>query len=231
MRSLHHALVSTLLGSTGVLLLPQVSAAQTTAAASEYDQPAPPPRYGRDRAADDRVQVGAQVGWLFGSEIEVPGGDIGLNGDWAYTGNVDVRLSPLSLLELRYTYFPTEVEFHPFVGQDAEFTELDVHYMQAGIQSEVPVGVARPFFGLTLGAAYFNPEVPIDGETYFSTTVSAGLKLLPAENVGVRLQASLPYTWTGTSSALFCGFGGCSYAYVGDGILQLDLAAGAFAMF
>jgi hypothetical protein len=61
--------------------------------------------------------------------------------------------------------------------------------------------------------------------------VNGGVKLVASEHVGMRAQASLPYTWTGSSSALFCSFGQCSYGYVGDGILQLDLALGAYAMF
>ena len=217
------------------LLLPAIASAQTTTVTTTqyYDEPTPPPPPTAKpyKGPEDRVQVGAQVGWLFGSSIEAPGGDVGLNGDWAYTGNIDVRLTPVSLLEFRYTYFPTEIEFHPFVGQSSEVTDVDVHYMQAGIQSELPLDIARPFFGLTLGASHFNPNVPVDGETYFSTMVSGGVKLVPSKRVGVRLQASLPYTWTGSDSAMFCGFGGCSYGFVGDGILQLDLSAGAYAMF
>jgi len=238
--------LATVVGAT--LLLPSLASAQTAAPPTVtppppttttvtttqyqyYETPAAPPKVRVDKGPADRVQVGAQVGWRFGSSIDAPGGEVGLNGDWAYTGNVDVRLNPNTLLELTYTYMPTEVEFHPFVGFDSELTDLDIHYMQAGVQSEVPAGIARPFVGLALGAAYYNPQENIDSETYFLSTVMAGVKLNPSERVGVRFQASLPYTWTGSDAAVFCGFGGCDYAYVGDGILQLDLSAGAYAMF
>jgi hypothetical protein len=204
----------------------------SASAQSAYDQPPPPPPGSAARGPSDRFQIGAQVGWLFGASVDVPNGEIGLNGNWAYTGNADFRLSPTTLIEARYTFFPTEVEFHPFFGVDEDITEIDIHYIQAGVQSELPVGIARPFVGLTLGATYFDATRSIyDNETYFSMIPNGGVKLVASEYVGMRAQASLPYTWTGSTSALFCDLGECSYGYVGNGILQLDLALGAYAMF
>ena len=198
-------------------------------------EPAPPPPPPERRVVGplDRFQLGAQVGWLFGSNVETIDGDVGLKGNLAYTGNLDFRLPSVStLLELSYTYLPTEVEFDPFVAPNVTLTDISVHYFQIGAHQELPVGVVRPFIGITFGATYFDPDVDrYDGETYFSNVLLGGVKLVPSEHVGVRLQARLPYTWTGTSSTLFCGGGGCSYGYVGDGILQLDLSAGVFVMF
>ncbi len=181
----------------------------------------------------DRVQLGAQVGWLFGSNVETIDGDVGLVGNLAYTGNLDFRLPSVStLLELSYTYLPTEARVRPArrSGRD-----VDGH-LGALLPDRRASGAAvrgrRPFIGITFGATYFDPDVDLyDGETYFSNVLLGGVKLVPSERVGVRLQARLPYTWTGTSSTIFCGGGGCSYGYIGDGILQLDLSAGVFVMF
>jgi hypothetical protein len=192
--------------------------------------PPPPPRYVLEPL--DRIQLGAQVGWLFGADIETFDGDVGLVGNLAYTGNLDFRLPSLTLLELSYTYFPTELEFDPYIGVGGTLTDLDVHYFQIGAHQELPYGMVRPFIGFTLGATYFDPEVnAYDNETYFATVLLGGAKIVASESVGVRLQARLPYTWTGTGSTIFCGGGGCSYGFVGDGILQLDLSAGVFVMF
>jgi hypothetical protein len=199
-----------------------------------YEPPPPPPPPPQRRVLEplDRIQLGAQVGWLFGSDIETFEGDVGLVGNLAYTGNLDFRLPSLTLLELSYTYFPTELEFDPYIGTGGTLTDLDVHYFQIGAHQELPYGMVRPFIGFTLGATYFDPEVDLyDGETYFATVLLGGVKIVPSERVGVRLQARLPFTWTGTGSTIFCGGGGCSYGFVGDGILQLDLSAGVFVMF
>ncbi len=199
-----------------------------------YEQPPPPPPTMHPKPKLDRVQVGANVGWLFGANVDTSAGDVGLNGNWAYTGNLDVRVVPTVLVEGRYTYFPTKVEYHPVVGADTDVTDVKVHYFQGGLQSELPLPVARPFLGISAGATYINPTgnaVDVDGETYFATALSGGVKFPAGKNAGARLQASLPYTWTGTDSTVFCGLGGCSYGYIGDGILQLDLSAGAYAAF
>ncbi len=194
--------------------------------------PPPPPPQRRVLGPLDRVQLGAQVGWLFGANVETFDGDVGLVGNLAYTGNLDFRLPSLTLLELSYTYFPTELEFDPHIGAEGTLTDIDVHYFQIGAHQELPYGTVRPFIGFTLGATYFDPEVYLyDNETYFATVLLGGVKLLASESVGVRLQARLPYTWTGTGSAIFCGSGGCSYGFVGDGIWQLDLSGGVFVMF
>jgi hypothetical protein len=195
--------------------------------------PPPPPPQRRVLEPLDRVQLGAQVGWLFGANAETFEGDVGLVGNLAYTGNLAFRLPSITtLLELSYTYFPTELEFDPFVGPSGTLTDINVHYFQIGAHQELPFGVVRPFIGFALGATYFNPEVDLyDNETYFATTLLGGVKFVATENVGVRLQARLPYTWTGTGSTIFCSGGGCSYGFVGDGILQLDLSAGVFVMF
>jgi hypothetical protein len=121
----HYArhLAGSLIALAAVGLLEPTSAS----AQSAYDQPPPPPPGGAARGPRDRFQIGGQVGWLFGASIDVPNGEVGLNGNWAYTGNADFRLTPTTLVEARYTFFPTEVEFHPFVGVDEDVTEIDVH--------------------------------------------------------------------------------------------------------
>jgi hypothetical protein len=212
----------------GAELVPLSASAQAVV----YGPPPPPPPSSRVEHLS-RFELGFQFGYLFGSEIDTLEGELGLHGNWAYTGNFDFRLPKgFTLVELSYTYFPTEVSLDAIVGPDLDVTDLSVHYFQIGAHQELPLGLARPFIGFTLGGTYFVPETDLyDDEFRFATALLGGVKLVPSETIGVRFQARLPYTWTGTSSSVFCGFGGCSYGYIGDGILQLDLSAGVYVMF
>jgi hypothetical protein len=105
-----------------------------------------------------------------------------------------------------------------------------VEYYQIGALNvfEMPGSNLKPFAGLTLGASRFNPNGTERGdEWFFSGTFGAGVKIIPSERIGIRLQGRLllPFQWG--SAGLWCGTGGCS-AGVGTTsvFIQGDFTAG-----
>jgi hypothetical protein len=185
----------------------------------------------------ERVQIGAQLGWMFDASVDAPLGSVEVDQGLTYSLYADAVLRPGLLAEVSYTWLPTQLDFSDFEGgPERRLMGLDVHYFDAGIQGEFLVGQVRPFAELLLGATLFHPHSSLFGdEVRFNTIFGGGVKLFPVPNFGIRLQARLITSFTDVGSGIFCGVGtaggACVAGTTGGGIVQAELSGGVFAAF
>jgi hypothetical protein len=185
----------------------------------------------------ERLQLGAQVGWVFDSSVDTLNGSLEVDQGLSYNFYGDITIRPGLLGELSYTWLPTHLDFDPLGGPEQQLTRLDVHYFQAGVQGEFLPGKVRPYMSVLLGATLFHPHATnIDDEWRFTMTLAGGVKYLPHPRFGLRAQARLLTTFSDVGSGLFCGVattgaGACTTGFGGTGIVQFELSGGAFVTF
>jgi hypothetical protein len=185
--------------------------------------------------AQARFEVTPYIGYQFSGSVPYTRGKFDIKDSENYGLVVDV---PLPFrdgveLELLYLRMDTKLKYDEYsygVITNSETFDMIVEYYQIGGVNviDLPGSNVKPFGALTLGASRFNPNGTTQGdEWFFSATLGAGVKIIPSERIGIRLQGRLllPFQWG--SGGLWCGTGGCS---VGVGttsvFIQGDFTAG-----
>jgi hypothetical protein len=190
--------------------------------------------------AEDRFEIGAYGGYLFGGTAE---GESGLERSKAtiesapsYGGMVDVLVRRGAFVELSYTRHPTELSLWQTNSGTYRY-DLLVQYFQLGglLEFRTPsVDWLRPVFGGTIGATVFtaNDDRASYEEWRASIILEGGVKIRLASALGLRLRARGFATFLTDDSALFCATGvGCAYAFTGTAVLQGEVGAGAYLSF
>jgi len=193
--------ITTLLAGAAVLLLALPAAAQP------YGQPYGPP--------DDSIQLSVFAAYRFGGEFDSVGFeddffddliDIEVDDGAGLGVALDVRLSGGLFLELWASRQETELVENEglFLPTEALF-DLDVDYYHAGLLYEWRPGQARPFFAVSIGATRFAPDAAgLDDLTRPSFSLGGGVKMMFAENVGLRLDGRLISTIVEADDDEFC---------------------------
>ena len=71
-------------------------------------------------------------------------------------------------------------------------------------------GKTRPFFGLSIGASYFDAkEAEREGKWSFAGGFGGGVKYFLTGNVGLRADGRILFSLTSTSDELFCSPTSC----------------------
>jgi hypothetical protein len=185
--------------------------------------------------AQGRFEITPYIGYQFSGSVPYTTGkfDIKNSPDYGLVVDIPLPLRDGVELELLYIRMDTKLKYDQYsygvITKSEEF-DMIVEYYQIGALNvfEMPGSSVKPFGGLTLGASRFNPNGTERGdEWFFSATLGAGVKIIPSERIGIRLQGRLlmPFQWG--SAGLWCGTGGCS-AGVGTTsvFLQGDFTAG-----
>ena len=177
--------------------------------------------------AAGRFEITPFYGWQFGGGVAVIGGDLEIKDAAVYGVILDVTMRPGTQLELSYSRQETELQSNPFGLPRETLFDMTVEYWQIGGLGFTQRGGARPFGSFTLGATHYNPDsVTLDGEWRFSMVLGGGVKIIPSERLGIRLQGHLLTTFLSTGSGIWCGGGGCSFGLFGSGILKGEVSAG-----
>jgi hypothetical protein len=191
-------------------------------------------------AADERFQLGAFGGYLFGTSVEGQStlltSRASIESAPSYGGLLNVAVRRNAFVELSYTHVPTELSLHQSDGASWRYNLL-IQYLQLGGLLVFPAPGAkwlRPLFGGTLGASVYSADDA--GFKYtewrFSLMFEGGLEIQPIEHFGIRLQGRLGATFLSDNSALFCASGaGCAFAYAGTAVVQAELTGGAYLAF
>jgi hypothetical protein len=175
----------------------------------------------------DRVQLAATYGYLFGV-TSATRSSAGFDGGPSYGLAVDGRLPLGFLVEFSFTWLPTELTFSPPTGRSWDLSAMDVYYSQIGFQKELTTGQIRPFASLSIGATVFDPHRSSSNEWRFGSALAGGVKFIPSDHVGIRLQARLLSTFAGTDTLVSCDLVGCTPGLFQGGILQTEFTAGVF---
>jgi len=174
-------------------------------------------------------------GYQFSGSVPLVNGrfDIKDSPNYGLAVNVPLPLREGAELELLYLRMDTRIKVDEYsygIIIRTEEYDMSVEYYQIGGLNvfEIPGSNVKPFGALTIGASRFAPKGTTRGdEWFFSGTLGAGVKIMPSERFGIRLQGRLllPFQWG--SAGLWCGTGGCS-AGVGTTsvFIQGDFSAG-----
>ncbi len=101
-----------------------------------------------------------------------------------------IPLTDHVILEFLYSQQDTTlVDDGGLFEPDLELSELDVTYIQAGLQYQWSPGQLHPFVGAGLGVAILDPDASfLDQETRLSASISGGLKIFVTDHFGVRIE-------------------------------------------
>ena len=115
--------------------------------------------------------------------------------------------------------------------------DLDNEYYQLGgtylFDSE---SLTEPFIAATIGLSRFKPDGDdFDDENFFSWSLGGGVKILPTERFGIRLEARSFGSWVDGDTDLFCrsvnGVTRCAISASGDIVWRWHFTAGAVFRF
>jgi hypothetical protein len=156
--------------------------------------------------------------------------DIGDSPVWGF--EVDVNLHPGAQLALLYSRQDSDLSYKTG-GVKYDVSDVSVEYFQIGGIGGVRQGKVLPFGMVTLGAtrfAYKNIQAA-DDVWKFSIILGLGAKYYASERIGLRVQATLPWTMMSGGTGMGCGTGGCYTTVGGTGVAQFLATAGMMFMF
>jgi len=106
-------------------------------------------------------------------------------------------------------------------------TPMIVEYWHIGALQGAQNGQVMPYGKFTLGGTRYAPDRPgISDEWQFSVILGIGAKIYPSEKIAIRLEGTMPWTFTNGGVGLGIGSGGASLYVGGNGIAQFTLALG-----
>jgi len=189
------------------------------------------PRSSSNPETAPAFEVTPFIGQMAGGEFEDPldGRDRDLDADTNWGIILNALASPGRHYELLYTRQSTELE-----GESR--LDMDVHYLQiGGTVSYLDAQRVIPYFGLTVGAAQFEPgSAGMDDETKFAFSVATGVRVPINDRVGVRLDLRAFVTLLGGDEDIFCvssGGASCRVRVKSDTLTQYAASLGVAIRF
>jgi len=202
-------------------------------AAAQYRQP---PKRSMPQPMMHKVEITPWVGyaWTFSRRVTYLNntGDIDIGNSPVWGVEVDVTLHAGAQLALLYSRQDSDLTFKTG-GIKHDVTDLSVEYFQIGGVGGVRQGKVLPFGMFTLGATRFAfKDLPAAGDLWkFSIVLGLGAKVYATDRIGLRLQATFPWTMMSGGAGIGCGSGGCYTTVGGVGIAQFLATAGLMFMF
>jgi hypothetical protein len=157
---------------------------------------------GAAQAQDPRVELSGTAGWTFSDGVNVGGLDdspirVDPKDAFSWGARIGFNLTPNTELGFLFNMQSTDLEASGIVNLSVPQTVYNYHGYFAYNFGEADA-TARPYVLGGVGATQYGslktPVGDIGGDTQFSSTWAAGLKLFPGRSVGLRLEAR----WTPT---------------------------------
>ena len=153
-------------------------------------------------AQDPRVEISGTAGWTFSDGVNVGAIDdspisVGPKDAFSWGARIGFNLSPNTELGFLFASQATDLVASGLINRSLPQTVYNYHGYFAHNFGDTDAK-ARPYLLGGLGATQYGslktPAGDIGGDTQFSSTWAAGLKLFPGKNFGIRLEAR----WTPT---------------------------------
>jgi hypothetical protein len=159
-------------------------------------------------ASQGRIEITPFGGHQSGGEFEDynRNSDLEIKNDSVYGAIVGFgQEESLSQLELYFSHQESELG-GTGAFSSANLFELDVDYYHIGVAVRFDRGNLQPYIVGSLGATCFDPQFSnLDSEAYFSFGLGGGVKWLPFEHVGVRLEGRVFGTFVNTEGTVYNG--------------------------
>ena len=172
---------------------------------------------------------GTMGGGKFEDPVDSSDRDISGDSNWGIFLNLNAD-SPERQYELLYTQQSTEVEGETKFGMDIKYLHI------GGLVNFTDVKHAIPYFGMTVGATQFSPDLSgLDDETKISFSAGGGVKIPITDHIGIRLDARAFVTLLDSKGDLFCasrdGEAACRIRASSDTLFQYTATLGVIAAF
>jgi opacity protein-like surface antigen len=198
-------------------------------------RPPPPP--------EPRFAITAMTGYQVNSNVDIYGtygsGQLRIDDGESFGAAITAAVRPGSKVELLWTYLPTQAQVAWYGGGSSSSKPFDMslNYFQIGGQQTVSRGKVQPFFGATVGAAWYSAHAiettagsvvlqPTD-TWRFAFGLGLGADVFLSKNVALRLEARTLMPVYFSSGAFYSGPGGTAVA-VNGGVpfIQGNFSAG-----
>jgi opacity protein-like surface antigen len=180
------------------------------------------PVQAEEQARANTFEITPFAGFMAGGSFEEPtnGNELDVEDDASYGVFFNLVADvPERQYELFYTKQSSVVE-------GGVPLDLDVQYLQIGGTVGYPqTRHVIPYFGATVGAARFTPDLPgLDDETKLSFSVGGGVRFPITDHIGIRFDARAFITLLEDDTEIFCvsepPSGACSIKPKSDTFLQ-----------
>jgi hypothetical protein len=204
-----------------------------TQAAAQYRRP---PQRAMPQPMMHQVEITPWAGYAWTISRRVTyldsTGDLDIGSGPAWGVEVDVNLHAGAQLALSYSRQDSKFSYKSS-GVKTDVSDLSVEYFQIGGIGGVRQGKVLPFGMVTLGASRFafKDIRAADDLWKFSIVLGLGAKVYASERIGLRVQATLPWTMMSGGAGIGCGYGGCYTTVGGVGVAQFLATAGLMFMF
>lgn len=154
------------------------------------------------------VEITPFAGYVFGSRWTGYDGEIYINGNAQYGGQISIGVSRVVDIDLIYNRSDTKAELTGY-GLFYEEVPISVNYMQVGFTKNFRINpVVSPYLGMNIGAALFaSKESAYNDLWFFSTGINGGAKIYFSKNIGLKLQAQMYIPVQGASFTMYYGGG------------------------
>ena len=181
-------------------------------------------------AEAQKIELTAFTGYSFNSQINTYYGKFQVQDSPNYGGILGFAISSEIFVEIMYNRTDTRVDYYYI----SDFQPLDIstEFYQVGGQKQFGEGVLKPFAAVSLGMIRFNlkesgTELSKGDAFRFAPTIGGGVKIMPGERIGIRLQARLGMPMELNGLFVGVGTGGASTGVsFRIPLVQFDLSAG-----
>jgi hypothetical protein len=157
-----------------------------------------------------RFELTPFVGYGFGGDFEdlETGADLELDEAETFGLIINIAADATTQWEVLYLQQSTELDTGDLF-REQPIVDVDVHYLHGGGTYLLDGDRVQPYVAGSLGLSRLDPGSPgLDAENYFSFSLGVGLRLLPSERIGLRLEGRWFGTFVDSDSAIFCESGG-----------------------
>ena len=186
-------------------------------------------------ASAQKVELTPHIGYRFGGGMTdyYTGVDYDFNDSETYGLTLNYTLGLMGDTQLDLSWSRQETEMDVSGDYPRDTFDVTVDYWQAGgLKQWNEDESVRPFLIGSLGAAHFSPgPEDLSSATRFALALGGGVKILPGEHIGIRLQGKLYGTYASGGGAVFCGGGGCAFGFGGNFMWQAEFSAGVIIAF
>ena len=187
-------------------------------------------------AQDPRVEISGTAGWTFSDGVNVGSIDdspieVGPKDAFSWGARLGFNLSPNVELGFLFASQATDLEATGVINRTVPQNVYNYHGYFAYNFGDADASV-RPYLLGGLGATQYGSLDTalgqVGGETQFSTTWAAGLKLFPSPNIGIRLEGRWTPTYIKTDpEGYWCDpYWGCYTVGDAQYANQFELSAG-----
>ncbi|HEY8894277.1 MAG TPA: hypothetical protein VIM79_05665 [Niastella sp.] len=142
------------------------------------------------------LEVYTHAGYFTGSSLKGSHGRFIVKNSACYSGTISyIMKNPKSrqnvCFELQYAYTFSTWRFEPYnTNLTINLGTMAIHSILAGAGKKFGNGAVQPYGAALLGATYFNPETPENGQRLtFTFSFTAGLRIAVTSFMGICLQA------------------------------------------